>query len=107
MIKSLITKELNITSLGSKFKKENLINTILELLIYAGFIVIEVYLFHMLTKKFQAYNGVEEAFLMIYLSIISIFLILVILNQLVAASIFLHCLWNYYKKLIKNSFYRL
>ena len=81
MIKSLIIKELNITSLGYKFKKENLINTILELLIYAGFIVIEVYLFHMLTKKFQAYNGVEEAFLMIYLSIISIFLILLMTLQ--------------------------
>ena len=81
MIKSLIVKEINITSLALKFKKENIFNTILEAILYAGFIAIEVYLFHMLSKKFETYNGVGEAFLVIYLSIISIFLILLLTLQ--------------------------
>ncbi len=81
MIKSLIAKEINITSLALKFKKENILNTLLEIIIYVGFIVIEVYLFHMLSKKFEAYNGVEEAFLVIYLTIISLFLILLLTLQ--------------------------
>ncbi len=87
MIKSLILKELNTTSIGSKFKKENLLNTILEIILYGGFIAIEVYLFHMLIKKFEAYNGVSIAFLTIYLTIIS-FIITVILTIQARKSIF-------------------
>ena len=81
MIKSLILKEIKTTSIGSKLKKENLLNTVLELVLYVGFIAIEVYLFHMLSAKFQAYNGVAEAFLVIFLTLISAVLTVVLAMQ--------------------------
>ena len=81
MIKSLIAKEINITSIGSKFKKENILNTIIELVLYVGFIAIEVYLFHMLSQKLNNYNGVAEAFLTIFLTIISAVLIVALTIQ--------------------------
>ena len=87
MIKSLILKELNVTSIGSKLKKENILNTMLEVILYGGFIAIEVYLFHMLIKKLEAYSNVPEAFLTIYLTIIS-FIITLILTIQARKSIF-------------------
>ena len=81
MIKSLIAKEINITSIGSKFKKENLLNTIIELVLYVGFIAIEVYLFHMLSSKLNSYVGVARALLTIFLTIISAVLIVVMTTQ--------------------------
>ena len=81
MIKSLILKELNTTSIGSKLKKENLLNTLLEIILYGGFIAIEVYLFHMLIKKFEAYSGVSEAFLTIYLTILSLMITIILTIQ--------------------------
>lgn len=81
MIKSLILKEINTTSIGSKFKKENLVNSILELMLYVGFIAVEVYLFHMLSGKLTAYNGVPEAFLTIFLALITAVVIVVLTMQ--------------------------
>ena len=51
MIASLIQKEFKSSSFALKFKKDNILNTIIELLLYAGFIAIEIYLFNMLSKK--------------------------------------------------------
>lgn len=71
MFWSLIKKEINITSIGSKFKKDNLLNTLLGLALYAGFIAVEVFLFNMLITKLGAYDGVSEAVLAIFLAIIT------------------------------------
>ncbi len=71
MIWSLIKKEINITSIGSKFKRDNLLNTLLGLALYAGFIAVEVFLFNMLITKLGAYDGVSEAILTIFLAIIT------------------------------------
>ncbi len=81
MIKSLILKEINITSIGSKFKKDNLVNTLLGLALYAGFIAVEVFLFNMLITKLDAYDGVSEAILTIFLAIITAIAIVVFALQ--------------------------
>lgn len=75
MLKSLILKEFSLTSISQKFKKSNLLNTIIELILYIGFIIVEVYLYNMLNKKLISYNDAPLAFLTIILAIISIILI--------------------------------
>lgn len=75
MLRSLIKKEFSITSISQKIKKDNIINTIVELILYFGFIVVEVYLYNMLNKKLSNYNDAPLAFLTIFLGLISVILI--------------------------------
>ena len=75
MIASLIQKEFKSSSFALKLKKDNILNTIIELVLYAGFIAIEIYLFNMLSKKLNIYENAPQAFLAIFLALVNIALI--------------------------------
>ena len=75
MIASLIQKEFKSSAFALKFKKDNILNTIIELLLYAGFIAIEIYLFNMLSKKLNIYENAPQAFLAIFLALVNLVLI--------------------------------